>query len=82
MHWQRPVCRKAFAPPPDAWLGRHARVARFDRTRGLFDKTPLGILDRPNVATDVIVHLAVAAVSVAVLVVQLRRDRGTAPQPA
>lgn len=48
----------------------------------LFDTTPLGILDLPNVTTDVVVHLAVAAFSVVVLIVQLRRDRGTAPQPA
>jgi hypothetical protein len=41
----------------------------------LFDKTPLGILDLPNVATDVAVHLVVAGVSLAVLVIQLRRDR-------
>ena len=48
----------------------------------LFDKTPLGILDLPNVATDVVLHVVVAAVSVVVVVLQLRRDRATAPQVA
>jgi hypothetical protein len=41
----------------------------------LFDNTPLGILDLPNVATDVVLHLVVSSVSLVVLVVQLRRDR-------
>lgn len=41
----------------------------------LFDKTPLGVLDLPNVATDVVLHFIVAGISVAVVVVQLRRDR-------
>ena len=48
----------------------------------LFDKTPLGILDLPNVATDVTLHLIVSSVSAVVLVIQLRRDRGPAPRPA
>jgi Domain of unknown function (DUF4383) len=48
----------------------------------LFDKTPLGVLDLPNVATDVLLHFAVAAISVVVLLVQLRRDRAPAPRPA
>ena len=41
----------------------------------LLDKTPLGVLDLPNVATDVVLHFIVAGVSAAVVVVQLRRDR-------
>ncbi len=41
----------------------------------LFDGTPLGILDFPNVVTDLIFHLAIAAVSLVALFVQLRRDR-------
>ncbi|HKP90016.1 MAG TPA: DUF4383 domain-containing protein [Thermoleophilaceae bacterium] len=41
----------------------------------LFDKTPLGVLDLPNVATDVVLHFIVAGISAAVVVVQLRRDR-------
>jgi len=48
----------------------------------LFDKTPLGVLDLPNVATDVALHLVVAGISLAVLVIQLRRDRGTGPRAA
>ena len=48
----------------------------------LFDKTPLGILDLPNVAVDVALHFVVAGVSAAVLVVQLRRDRAVAPLAA
>ena len=41
----------------------------------LFDKTPLGILDLPNVATDVVLHFVVAGISLTVLLIQLRRDR-------
>ena len=48
----------------------------------LFDKTPLGVLDLPNVATDVALHLVVSTVSATVLLVQLRRDRRPAPRPA
>jgi hypothetical protein len=48
----------------------------------LFDKTPLGILDLPNVATDFVLHLVVAAVSFVVLLIQLRRDRAAAPRAA
>ena len=39
----------------------------------LFDKTPLGVLDLPNVATDVVLHLVVSTFSAVVLVTQLRR---------
>lgn len=46
----------------------------------LFDTTPLGILDLPNVATDVVLHLVVTAVSAVVVVVQLRRDRAARPR--
>jgi hypothetical protein len=49
-------------------------------TWALFDKTPLGILDLPNVATDVVLHIAVASISAVVLVIQLRRDRAGAPR--
>jgi uncharacterized protein DUF4383 len=48
----------------------------------LFDTKPLGVLDLPNVATDVALHFIVAAVSLAVLVVQLRRGRAAAPRAA
>jgi hypothetical protein len=48
----------------------------------LFDKTPLGILDLPNVATDVVLHFVVAAISLAVLLVQLLRDRPAARRAA
>jgi hypothetical protein len=48
----------------------------------LFDKTPLGVLDLPNVATDVALHLVVSTVSAVVLVIQLRRDRRPAPRLA
>ncbi len=48
----------------------------------LFDNTPLGILDLPNVAADVALHTVVAAISAAVFVVQLRRDRAVAARPA
>ena len=48
----------------------------------LFDKTPLGILDLPNVAADVVLHVLVSAVSAAVLIIQLRRERGPAARPA
>jgi hypothetical protein len=44
----------------------------------LFDKTPLGVLDLPHVSTDVVLHFVVSAVSLGVLVIQLRRDRGGA----
>jgi hypothetical protein len=48
----------------------------------LFDTTPLGVLDLPNVATDVVLHFLVAGVSLVVLVIQLRRDRTAAPRTA
>jgi uncharacterized protein DUF4383 len=48
----------------------------------LFDKTPLGILDLPNVSTDVVLHFVVTAISLVVLAIQLRRDRTSAPRPA
>ena len=48
----------------------------------LFDKTPLGVLDLPNVATDVVLHVVVSSISFVVLVIQLRRDRAAAPRPA
>ena len=41
----------------------------------LFDTTPLGVLDLPNVAIDVVLHFVVSSVSLAVLVIQLRRDQ-------
>jgi hypothetical protein len=40
----------------------------------LFDKTPLGVLDLPNVSTDVVLHFVVSAVSLVVVLVQLRRN--------
>jgi hypothetical protein len=48
----------------------------------LFDTTPLGVLDLPNVATDVALHFVVAGVSLGVLVIQLRRDRAATPRAA
>ena len=48
----------------------------------LFDKTLLGVLDLPNVATDVVLHFVVSTVSLVVLVIQLRRDRAAAPRAA
>jgi Domain of unknown function (DUF4383) len=48
----------------------------------LFDKTPLGVLDLPNVATDVVLHFAVVAVSLVALVIQLRRDRAAGQRAA
>jgi hypothetical protein len=44
------------------------------------DSTPAGLLDFPNATTDVVLHLAISAVSAAVVMAQLRRDRG--PKPA
>lgn len=46
----------------------------------LFDSTPLGIFDLPNVATDVILHFAVTAVSLVLLFAQLARDRAANPR--
>jgi hypothetical protein len=48
----------------------------------LFDKTPLGVLDLPNVAVDVVVHFIVSGVSLAVLLVALRRGRAAEPRAA
>lgn len=48
----------------------------------LFDKSPLGILDLPNVSTDVVLHFVVAAISLVVFLVQLRRNRAAAPRAA
>lgn len=42
----------------------------------MFDKTPLGLLALPNVATDVALHVIVATTSAVVVLIQLRRDRG------
>jgi len=61
-------------------VGFHAYNAIANSTTAvwaLFDKTPLGVLDLPNVGVDVVLHLTVAAISATVLVVQLRRDRAT-----
>jgi hypothetical protein len=44
----------------------------------LIDSTPLGLLYFPNVATDVILHLAVAGVSLGAFLAQHARDRGAA----
>jgi hypothetical protein len=41
----------------------------------LFDSTPLGILDLPNVTTDVVLHLLLTAVSIVAVVAQISRDR-------
>jgi hypothetical protein len=41
----------------------------------MFDSTPLGVLDLPNVATDVVLHFAVTAVSGAAYFTQRSRDR-------
>jgi hypothetical protein len=43
----------------------------------LIDSTPLGIIDLPHVGTDVAVHLAVTAVSLALFVAQVTRGRRT-----
>jgi hypothetical protein len=51
-------------------------------TWALFDETPLGILDLPNAATDVVLHLIVSTVSLVVLMLQLRRDRAASPRTA
>ncbi len=48
----------------------------------LFDKTPLGVLDLPNVAIDVALHFVIAAISIVVLLVQVRGDRAAAPHVA
>jgi hypothetical protein len=48
----------------------------------LFDKTPLGLLDLPNVATDFVLHIAITAISVAIVGVELRRGRAEAPARA
>ena len=61
--------------------GYNALANATTATWALFDNTPLGILDLPNVATDVVLHLLVTSVSAVVLVLQLRRDR-EAPAPA
>jgi hypothetical protein len=75
----------AAAARPSWAIGFHAYNAIANSTTAvwaLFDKTPLGVLDLPNVGVDVVLHLTVVAVSVAVLVVQLRRDRATTRQAA
>jgi uncharacterized protein DUF4383 len=62
-----------------AWNGV-ANVA--ESVWAMIDSTPLGILDFPNVATDVALHLVVTVVSLAGLFVQLARDRAAGPRPA
>ncbi|HVE97824.1 MAG TPA: DUF4383 domain-containing protein [Mycobacteriales bacterium] len=47
----------------------------------VIDRTPLGLLYFPNVATDVALHLSVAGVSLAAFLAQLARHRGPAPHP-
>ncbi|HUR13225.1 MAG TPA: DUF4383 domain-containing protein [Mycobacteriales bacterium] len=44
----------------------------------LIDRTPLGLLYFPNVATDVVLHFAVAGVSLVTFFAQLARDRAAA----
>lgn len=48
----------------------------------VIDSTPLGLLYFPNVATDVVLHLVVAGVSMVAFFAQLGRDRdrGAAPR--
>lgn len=48
---------------------------------GAVDSTPLGVLDFPNVATDVALHLVVTAVSVVVVLAQTGRDRAARQRP-
>ena len=47
----------------------------------VFDATPLGLLSFPNVATDLALHLLVAAVSLAAFVVQRARDQRVHSEP-
>lgn len=48
----------------------------------LADRTPLGILDLPHVATDVALHLVVTIVSAVLLAIQFRADRAAAQSSA
>jgi uncharacterized membrane protein len=72
-----PAALFAAARPARAtrFLAYNAVANGITATWALFDRTPLGILDLPNVATDVALHLTLTAGSAALLLVQLRRDR-------
>jgi hypothetical protein len=48
----------------------------------LFDDTPLGVVDLPNVTTDVVLHLVVTAVSVFAFFAQVASDRAADHRPA
>lgn len=46
------------------------------------DKTPAGVFDFPNAATDITLHFVTSAISAALLIAHLRRDRGPTPATA
>ena len=64
------------------FLGYNAFANSTTAVWALADTTPLGVLDLPNVATDVVLHFLVAGVSLVVFVIQLRRDRTARPRAA
>src|SRR5437868_7754898 len=65
----------AAATRPLWAIGFHAYSAFANSVTAVWaiaDKTPLGVLDLPNVSTDVVLHFLVASVSAVVFVLQLR----------
>jgi hypothetical protein len=65
-----------------AFLAGNAVANVIESVWAVFDRTPLGVLYFPNVATDLALHLAIAAVSLIAVIAQLARDRATRQQVA
>jgi hypothetical protein len=63
-----------------AFLAGNAVANATTAVWALFDSTPAGVFDLPNVATDVVLHFAVTAVSLIALFAQLARDRAVGPR--
>lgn len=65
-----------------AFLGVSAVANANTAVWAMFDNTPLGVLDLPNVATDVVLHFVVTAVSLILFFAQLAHDRAVGYRPA
>ena len=47
----------------------------------IVDKTPAGVFDFPNATTDITLHFLTSAISAAILIAQLRKEKGPARTP-
>lgn len=64
-----------------AFLAYNAFTSAVTAAWALFDTRPLGILDFPHASTDVVLHLAVFVISMAVLLAQVAHDRAAGGRP-